>query len=251
MQTTTSIQGEARAVRPPSGSLMRASPRLPGRAPQSAQHTNVGQLERVVSSVLGGALMLSALRKPSPASAALAIGAGALLHRGIGGHCYVYQALGRNTASAAPRDLTAAQRSITIEKPAAELYRAWKNPQQLSAMLGDIAQVESLGGTRMRWRLDAPGAQTHSWITQIYEDTPDQRIAWRAEDGSHQGFVSFRPAPRDFGTEVTLSLGFGALSSSLFRKLTQAAEGRVLRRFKSLAVAGEIPTLDKNPSARA
>jgi hypothetical protein len=56
--------------------------------------------------------------------------------------------------------------------------------------------------------------------------------------------ASFSPAPGDWGTVATLTVrGGNGMASRL--KL-----GRALRRFKSLAETGEIPTLEHNPSAR-
>jgi uncharacterized membrane protein len=212
--------------------------------------------ERLVSTLLGGAFLLSALRRPSPRAAAYVLGGSALLHRGVTGHCYVYDALGRSTASGeSPRT----QRSITIERPAEELYRAWRDPAHLAAIFGDLLEIEGLADGRLRWRARLPMGKTFEWTTSTVADRPGELIAWRSEPGSPfelEGSVRFRPAPRDWGTEVTLSLGFGAPGgplaalTKLLPRVSMSLEEHVLRRCKSLCVAGEIPTLAKNASAR-
>lgn len=65
-----------------------------------ATGANVGRIERVFSAIAGGALALYALRKHTAATAAVGAGlGGALLYRGVSGHCLVYDALGIDTAA--------------------------------------------------------------------------------------------------------------------------------------------------------
>lgn len=66
---------------------------------------NVGTIERWGSLLGGGALLAYAQRRGwrSPLSAALGLGAAALLFRGATGHCPVYGALGVDTAGGRPK----------------------------------------------------------------------------------------------------------------------------------------------------
>src|SRR5690348_2505543 len=54
---------------------------------------NVGDLERRLSGLLGGALLVSGLFRRSWGGAIIALMGAALLRRGVTGHCMVYQAL--------------------------------------------------------------------------------------------------------------------------------------------------------------
>jgi len=220
---------------------------------------NVGDAERVVSSVVGGALLLSALRTPTPGSAARLLGATALLHRGVTGHCYLYSAMGRSTAGSS-LERAAVQQSITIGKSPEELYRFWQEPKNMSAIMKDFAQVEDAGGGRWRWTVSFPGARKLSWTTSPTAQRPGELIAWRTEADApfvHEGSLRLRKAPRDLGTEVTLSMSFGAehgplrkLTGRLFKTIPRALEETILRHAKSLIEAGEIPSLEHNPDAR-
>jgi len=228
--------------------------------PTQRSQQNVGQAERIVSTWLGGALLLGTLRRPSLARAPLALGAGALLHRGVTGHCYAYQALGVNTARDGSRERTNPEKSITIEKPAEEIYRAWRDPQHVALLMGDFAQIEALPDGRWRWRARLPAGKTLEWTTRTVEDRPNESITWRTEPDApfqHEGSVRFRPAPQDWGTVVTLRMSFGAtggplaaLTDQFLPRIPKALEESILRRCKSLCISGEIATLEKNPSAR-
>jgi uncharacterized membrane protein len=221
---------------------------------------NVGRVERVVSAAVGSALILGAMRKPSPARAAWAIGGGALVHRGVTGHCYVYEAVGKNTARVESSDRPSIERSITIGKPSDELYRAWRDPAHLAAIMGHFARVEQVSSGQHRWTVHMPGGREVQWTTSTIEDTANERIVWQSDPGApvaHRGLVRFRPAGADRGTVVTLQLTFnspqGVLAKVFDRwlsSLPKALEESVLRRSKSLCETGEIPTLEHNPSGR-
>ena len=74
--------------------------RTPASEPQlrNAHEVNVGQLERWVSFIGGGALAVYALRR-SLWGLALIVSGGALVYRGFTGHCAVYEAMGIHTSN--------------------------------------------------------------------------------------------------------------------------------------------------------
>jgi hypothetical protein len=80
---------------------------------------------------------------------------------------------------------------------------------------------------------------------------PDvQRRVW-AHAADLEGVGTFRahPAPRDLGSEVSLTIET-ADGGALPAGVTSASVFEALHRFKALVEAGEIPTLDRNPHAR-
>jgi Protein of unknown function (DUF2892) len=72
-----------------------------GPAPRPNPRINVGANERLCCSLAGGALALFGLSRVSWAGLAIAAVGGALLYRGTTGHCYLYSAMGVNTAGKA------------------------------------------------------------------------------------------------------------------------------------------------------
>jgi hypothetical protein len=62
------------------------------------QATNVHEVERIASMILGAGLSLYGLKKLPFGGFAAALGGAALLYRGVTGHCHTYAALGVNTA---------------------------------------------------------------------------------------------------------------------------------------------------------
>jgi len=146
-------------------------------------------------------------------------------------------------------------RSVTIRRPAADLYQFWRSLENLSSIIKHPVSITRLSDSESHWRVSAPGKDHFvEWDAAIINDEPDQLIAWRSKEGAdvpNAGTVRFQPAPGDEGTEVRVQLEYdvkGGKLAALLAKLTgeepeqQVAEA--LRRFKALMEAGEIPTIE-------
>ncbi|GFG65243.1 hypothetical protein MKUB_27330 [Mycobacterium kubicae] len=135
----------------------------------------------------------------------------------------------------------AAAQTVTIACPVERVAAFWRDPAQLSVVLGDIAEVDSVGEDRYRWRtLTEPDL---SWESRLVT-FPDGVEFVGTSDGNELT-VNYRPAPRDLGTEVTLHVKTPAPGM-----LTGAAAFKLLYRLRALLQTGEVPTIKSNPSAR-
>jgi uncharacterized membrane protein len=227
---------------------------------------NVGQGERIGSLLLGTTLLIGGLGRASPWGIVAALGGGALLYRGATGHCALRQALEERAHRPVAQRLAGApeaatvERSLTLAGSPAELYAFWRNPSNLSRIMSAVVKVEALSEARTHWQLTGPLGRTLEWDTSLMEDRPGEYLAWRSDENApfaNEGSVRFQHAPGDRGTVVTLRFQFDPPGGPLGDVIARALEGvpatlarEVLRRFKSLVEAGEIPTLERNPSAR-
>lgn len=66
--------------------------------------TNVGETERALSVAGGGALLGAGLKKGGAGGLLLLLAGGALVQRGLTGHCAIYDALGKSTAGPSERE---------------------------------------------------------------------------------------------------------------------------------------------------
>lgn len=155
-------------------------------------------------------------------------------------------------------DAPEVERTLTVRRSASDLYRMWLEPQTLAQVMGHFADIRPTGEGHLEWRVRLLG-RTLLWETHWAEQSPDDLLRWEALTSvlPNTGSVRFRPAPKGWGTEVTLRLQFeppggpvGENAVKLFRALPENLLVKALRRFKSLAETGEIPTLERNPSAR-
>jgi len=219
--------------------------------------TNVGEVERWLSGVGGGLLALDALRRRSLLSLFEGGAAASLLWRGLTGHCQLYAALGVNTACHNPAASVSAGRgvkvvkAVTINRPAEELYRFWRNFENLPRFMSHLESVK-LEGQRSHWVARGPAGLSASWDAEIINEQPNTLIAWRSLEGSQvstAGSVHFSPAAAGRGTEVRVTLKYdppagklGAAVARLFGEEPGQQIDEDLHRFKQLMEAGEVPT---------
>jgi len=150
-------------------------------------------------------------------------------------------------------------RSVTINKPRAEIYARWRDFTRFPSFMDNVRSVETIGEGRSRWTIEAPAGQTVELVTAITHDVPDERIAWRSVEGSEivtAGQVMLSDAPPGRGTVVQLVMTYdppagavGKLVAKLFQREPAIQARRDLRRFKQLLETGEV-TVNASPSAR-
>ena len=56
-----------------------------------------------------------------------------------------------------------------------------------------VEEVQQLDDKRLHWKADV-GGKTKEWDAEIFEQIPDQRVAWRSTTGAlNTGMVNFEP----------------------------------------------------------
>lgn len=229
---------------------------------------NVADVERWASALGGAALTaygIKQLKDRSPAGAALAAAGTVLMYRGATGRCPAYAAAGINTADG--RDDTRAalagargvniEEVVTINRPAAELYRSWRDFEQLPSFMANLVSVTELDQRRSHWVAKAPAGRQVEWDAEIINEIPDELIGWRTLDGADvvsAGSVRFLPARGERGTEVRVRLQYsppggraGSAIAWMFGKEPSQTIQEDLRRFKQLMESGETPTTARQP----
>ena len=226
---------------------------------------NVGYVERWASSIGGGALAALGVRRGNyrkPAGIGLLLVAGHQLYRGITGRDRIYSALGVDTSHVDPHPGGNAginvEKSVTINRSPDELYTFWRNFENLPRFMNHLESVRMESDGRSHWVAKGPAGTTVEWDAEITEERPNELIAWHSlpnTDVDNTGSVRFQPGPNGRGTEVHVRIAYnppagavGAAIATLFgQEPNQQVEGD-LRRFKQLMEAGEIPTIDGQPS---
>lgn len=150
-------------------------------------------------------------------------------------------------------------RTITVNKPKEELYRAWRDFTRFPSFMENVEAVEDLGGDRSKWTIKAPLGSSVELVTRITEDRPGEAIGWKSEPDSDletEGHVEFVDLAPGRGTSIRLKLRYdapGGLPGRAVAKLLQREPNvqarRDIRRFKMLMETGEIAT-NAGPSGR-
>jgi uncharacterized membrane protein len=232
--------------------------------PTNVRHLNVGDTERLASALGGGALAAYGLSRGTLGGLALAVLGGSLVQRGVTGHCSLYGALGVNTAEkhGARASIPAThgvkvEHSITVLRPREELFRFWRNFENLPRVMRHLESVRNTGGNRSHWVARGPLGTRFEWDAEVITEKENELIGWRSLEGSEvdtAGSVHFIPAPGNRGTEVKVVLKYdppaGKVGAAVARLFGQAPEQEIqedLRRFKSVMETGTVATTEGQP----
>ena len=246
---------------------------------RASSRVNVSKAERWLSLIAGGALATYGIQQRGGARAAATLAGAALLYRGATGRSYVYDALGVNTAEDAygghgtgrianrrsdtRRQLGGArgihvEESVTINRPLAEVYRFWRNFENLPQFMEHLESVATREEGISHWVAKGPAGVDIEWDARIINEIDNKLIGWQSLDGSTvstAGSVNFDDT--EHGTRVRVHLQYnppggrvGAAIARLFGKEPNQTIREDLRRFKQLMETGEIPTTEGQPSGR-
>ena len=232
---------------------------------------NIGRVERWLSMVAGGALVAYGLKRREAPGGAAAIAGAALLYRGATGHCDLYQALGVNRAHGRANGNTFrgdgtgwiadrgsdtraqlgghrgihVEESVTIDRPISELYRFWRNFENLPQFMEHLESVAMREEGISHWVAKGPARTRPEWDARIINEVENKVIGWQSLEGSTistAGSVNFDEDIQ--GTRVTVHLQYnppggraGAVVARIFGEEPSQTIRENLGRFKQLMEA--------------
>jgi uncharacterized membrane protein len=238
------------------------------RPEQDENAVNVGKTERVISGVAAAVVAVVGLRRKRLRPLLLPLAAN-LISRAVSGRCPVNRALGRNTARRGRVSPVASvrrgegikvEKNVIVNRPAPEVYRFWRNFENLPRFMDHLESVTVIDETRSHWVAKAPAGTRVEWDAVIHNEVEDELIAWRSLPGSdvrNAGSVHFRPVGDGNQTEVRVVLSYeppagrvGAAVARLFGEEPSKQIEDDLRRFKQVIEGVEVPGNSKQPAAR-
>lgn len=149
--------------------------------------------------------------------------------------------------------------SVTINRPAQELYDFWRNPVNLVQVMENVVSIEPIDANRSRWTVRGPAGTEVSWDSIITNEVPGREIYWQSAEGAdidNSGRIEFRDAGAR-GTVVRAVIAYdapggtvGQWIAKLFQREPRIQSRRDLHRFKQLMEAGEVATSARNRRER-
>ena len=131
-------------------------------------------------------------------------------------------------------------KTIDVKAPVSTVYNQWTQFEEFPRFMEGVEQVTQLDHKRLHWKAKIAGKEKE-WDAEIFEQTPDQRIAWRSIEGAkNSGEVSFQALDAN-STRITLRLSYlpeGALEKAgdAVGIVSSRVEGD-LKRFKEFIEA--------------
>lgn len=143
-----------------------------------------------------------------------------------------------------------ANASCIVNKSPDEVYRFWRNFENLPRFMRHLQTVNDLGDGRSRWKATGPAGTEVEWEATIIADVPGEVITWRSLENSdvdNAGAVRFEEAPGGRGTIVKVNIQYnppagvvGATVAKLFGEEPEQQLDADLRRFKQVLEVGEV-----------
>jgi uncharacterized membrane protein len=208
-------------------------------------------MERALSVVSGGFLVGYAALKRSKFSLPLAVVGAVALYRGVTGHCPAYRILDINRAQDSKDQIVQGitlRESVQVDQPVEQVYRYWRDMENLPRFIHHLESVQPLNETRSRWTAKA-GDQVNpiTWEAEILFERQNQLIVWRSLPGApveSQVVVEFKPIQENKSTELVLQLIYApppgepstgaAPYQQLFQSSPEAEIQQDLERFKEI-----------------
>jgi uncharacterized membrane protein len=236
---------------------------------------DVGKTERLISGLAGAALIALSLRKRRLRPILFPVATG-LIARALTGRGPTKRMLGGLTrgegrerrgspvASVGRGKGTKVEQSITINRPVLEVYRFWRNFENLPRFMDHLEAVTVIDETRSHWVAKGPAGTRAEWDAIIHNEIEDELIAWRSLPGSeikNAGSVRFTPSAGGTSTEVRVVLSYeppaGELGVAFAKLLGEEPSKQVaddLRRLKQVMDSGDVvvtASRSRRPSSTA
>jgi len=144
-----------------------------------------------------------------------------------------------------------------------EVYRFWRNFENLPRFMDHLEAVTVIDENRSHWVAKGPAGTRVEWDAVIHNEMDDELIAWRSLPGSeinNAGSVHFTPTTDGMGTEVRVVLSYeppaGKLGVAFAKLLGEEPSKQVaddLRRLKQVMDSGDVGTASRSrrPSSTA
>jgi uncharacterized membrane protein len=175
-------------------------------------------LDRLISTLGGAGLIVYGLMKSSKTKTALSLlTGGALIYHGATDRSKIYKALGIGTAgkgtaaTSVPSETgIRLERTVIIDRPASELYRFWRNLENLPNFMQHLDSVRMLDNRNSHWKVKGPAGLEIEWYAEIINDVPNETIGWKSLDSAdvdHAGSVHFQPLDEN-RTQVDVTMKY-------------------------------------------
>ena len=179
------------------------------RQPLPTSKQGLEHLSKPANFIAGGLLGLYALKRRDMVGLfAAGVGAG-LLYRGAQQNDLLDGGFLRRLLHTKARRLVPFERQLIIDRPPEDVYRFWRNLENLAIFLPRIRDIRVVDERHSHWQFKLTDARYLEWTAQLLDDEPQQLLVWRTVEPSdlhHRGWVHFEPLRGGRSTRQTIRL---------------------------------------------
>jgi uncharacterized membrane protein len=89
------------------------------------------------------------------------------------------------------------EKTFEIDVPVQAAYEQWTHFEDFPEFMEDVEEVRPIDDTHLHWRASIGGV-VKEWESEVYEDVPEEVVAWRSTSGpANGGRVRFEPLDGD------------------------------------------------------
>lgn len=215
-----------------------------------AKRLNAADVEHIGAMVAGALLYAIGASNKGLKGRLFKYAGGGLVVRGAQGYKRLYKVLGLNMAekpSGIGRQNIRVETSIVVDRPVSEVYRIWRNLENLPVFMEHLLEVKETDDTHSHWVATAPAGMVIEWDAKIVNDVENKIIAFETLEGSGidmAGSTHF-DAIGKHSTKVRVVMRYdppadmlGVWISKIFRSDPQHEIDEDLRRFKRIMEFG-------------
>lgn len=144
---------------------------------------------------------------------------------------------------------------VSVAAPPDQMFRLWRNVENLPALVSHVDSVERQGGRRSRWTVRGAGAPPLAWDVEADDEVENERLGWHSIPGApvdSAASISFVPADEGASTRVRVEVSYTAAHDESSLDVERALGPRRLQgladdlaRMKRRIEAGETIVKDK------
>ncbi len=222
---------------------------------------DASDVEHIAALATGGLLFITGVRKGGFGGFLFKLAGGALLFRGQQGYRRLYHGIGMEVAnrpSGVGKQNVRVESEILVKRPREELYRIWRNLENLPVFMDHLADVVEIDDVKSRWVAKAPLGMVVTWDARIINDIENELIAWETMEGSgvdNAGSIHFEDEGKG-ATRIRVVLRydppadlFGAFLAKIFGNDPQREIDQDLKRFKRIMEVGSVLATKRSKAA--
>lgn len=93
--------------------------------------------------------------------------------------------------------MTTVEESIDVDVPIATVYNQWTQFESFPQFMDGVESIHQIDDTHTHWKTKVGGIE-REYDTEITEQHPEERVAWRSTDGTtNAGVVTFHKIAAD------------------------------------------------------
>ena len=104
--------------------------------------------------------------------------------------------------------MSTVEESIDVNVPVSTAYNQWTQFEEFPRFMEGVEEIRQIDDTHVHWKTKIAGIE-REFDTEITEQHPDHRVAWRATEGTQHAGVGALGGAQRIGGQGRLEVGQG------------------------------------------